>query len=80
MTCWRATDGNPSRNSSIHPPHPPGPPHIADARETLINRLRTLAERMHGEPPSLATASPSALVAYYWFGPGNQECARETPA
>jgi hypothetical protein len=54
------------------PPEAParGPLGGLDPREILIDELERLAQRMRGDPPSLATATPVELFAYYGFGDG----------
>lgn len=66
------------RYEALEPPPPRAMPRPlrVDPREPFFTEMRTLAERMRGEPPSLATASPAMLLAYYCFGDG----AREAPA
>ena len=44
-----------------------------DPREAFFTRIRALAERLRGHPPSLANASPAELLAYYCFGEGAKE-------
>ena len=58
------------------PPVPPPRRRPLDPRRQFFAEMRTLAERLRGHPPALATASPIALLAYYCFGDG----AREAPA
>ena len=55
---------------------PPPPRRRLDPCERLFARFQTLAARMRGGPPNLATASPAMLFAYYCLGEG----AREAPA
>jgi len=61
------------RDETSEPPAPPPRVYRTDPREAFFAHMRLLAERMRGEPPSLATASPVALLAYYCFGDGVTE-------
>jgi hypothetical protein len=58
---------------STPPPRPVLRPGPGDA---LLAEIARLAERTRGPPPSLAAASPLALLAYYCFG----EAAEAAPA
>lgn len=65
------------RYEATEAPLPSPPLRQLDPREVFFARKRMLAERwMRGKPPSLATASPAMLLAYYCFGDG----AKEAPA
>ena len=64
------------RYETLEPPPPRQKLRRTDPREAFFAQMAALAERMRGQPPSLATASPAALLAYYCFGDG----AREAPA
>ena len=61
------------RYEATEAPLPSPPLRQVDPREAFFARMRTLAERMRGEPPCLATAPPVALLAYYCFGDGAKE-------
>lgn len=61
------------RYEATEAPLPSPPLRQLDPREVFFARMRTLAERMRGKPPSLATASPAMLLAYYCFGDGAKQ-------
>jgi hypothetical protein len=66
------------RYEALEPLPPPRPPLLrrVDPRQVFVEKMRALAERMRGDPPSLSDASPAELFAYYCLGDG----AKAAPA